>query len=528
MSGVSNPAYKPKHLHTLALTDYVQFAMAVSDRDAGLVFIHDYMAGLIKTIEQWSAADGSIATFEYGPQGVCFDDDNILVICDSNDDSPTVPPTVGQVHVFDAVFSYSDSWVPQKRPTRCAADGDYIYVISKIDGYISKYSYGGIHILSDDLAVTLTPYDSPAGVAELGDYLYIADTGNNRVVKIQKSDLTFVGAFDVENDEGLPVDPIDVAVDDDGNIYVLAEEEIATNEYHRTIQIYNSAFALQRTIFGATTYTGAIRSIALTPLKDIYYIDASRWEVGSLILPFKNMGSWIGTIDAGDPTEFTSASWNYEIGTVGQEVTGSVAVSSDGATYTGWSMAMASGMPIPPGFREGRCLKVKLELRQPSGLEAPTGWFDSPRVTSVLVLWEEAVITFLEGKISFYLQDPKILGDLQPILEMPFARVTRFEGEPQYISYPPGLGYTKPVDRPQHVSELFSVTSDFYEKAQSYSTVTDMTKQYYIVLTHENENTGLVQHFTFWLCDFRGHSFSASDGGGPSQITLTYRPKLVT
>lgn len=526
---IEHPSYKPKHLHTLALTNYVQFAMAVSDRDAKLVFIYDYMAKCIKTIDRWTDETGVGMEFDDGPQGVCFDDDNILIICDHHDDIPLGGN--GKVLIFDASFSYSDSWVPNKKPTRCAADGDYIYIVSRADSAVSKYEYDGTHTLTrvdDGNPGGAVAYDGPQGIAELGDHLYIADTGNRRVVKIQKSDLVYVASFDVLSEAGDPVDPIDVAVDDDGNIYVLTEEEITTNEYHRKIQIYNSVFALQRTIFGAATYTGAIRSIALTPLKDIYYLDASLWEIGSLILPFKDMGSWIGTIDAGKQTEFTSASWDYEIGILGQEVIGFVTVSGDGATYTGWSMATVSGMPIPPGYREGRYLKVKLELRQPSGSEAPLGWFDSPRVTSVLVLWEEAVWTFLEGKIEFHLQDPKIMGDLQPILEMPFARVKRFEGEPQYNAYPPGLGYTKPVERPQHVSELFSVTSDFYEKAQSYSVVTDFTKQYYIVLTHENENTGLVQKFTFWLCDFRGSSFSDSDGGGPSQITLTYRPKLVT
>lgn len=527
MSNQGQPAYKPKHLHTLALTKYVQFAMAVSDRDAQLVFIYDYMAGFIKTIDRWTGADGSIGTFEYGPQGVCFDDDNILIICDHDGNVGTM--TNGKIHIFDSSFSYSNSWVPNKTPTRCAADGDYIYVVSRVDNAVSKYQYDGTHKL------TVTDYsgapcDEPSGIAELGDHLYIADTGSNKIVKIKKSDLTHVGDFEIKVVEAALVlaDPIDVQVDASGNIYVLAEYDVGNGYYERFIKIYNSTFVLQRTIFGESAYTGSIRSIALTPLLDIYYLDASRWEVGSLILPFKDMGSWIGTVDAGKATEFASASWSYEIGTPGQEVVGYVAVSGDGATYTGWSAATVSGMPIMPGYREGRYLKIKLELRQPSGLTKPSGWFDSPRVTSVFVLWEEAVWTFLEGKIEIYLQNPKIMGDLQPILVLPFAHVKQFTGEPQYNTYPAGFGYTKPVERPQHVNELFSVTSDFYEKTQSFSAVTDITKQYYILFTHENENTGLVQIFTFWLCDFRGYSFNDSDGGGPSQITLTYRPKLVT
>lgn len=526
--GTQSPGYKPLYLHTLAVTDYVQFAMAISDRSAKLVFIHDYMAGLVNVIDRWSAADGSIGTFEYGPQGVHFDGDNILIICDSDDSNDAA--IIGNIHIFDAALSFSDSWVPQKRPTRCTADGDYIYVISQVDGFVSKYSYAGVHIVSrNDYYPGGTPYIGPMGIAELGDYLYIADTGNNKIVKIQKSDLVTVGDFDVFNFDGSAlVNPIDVAVDDSGNIYVLTEEEVIPSRYERTIQIYNAAFALQRTIFGESAYTGLMRSIALTPLADIYYLDGGLWEVGSLILPFKGMGTWTYTFDAGEQTEFTSASWAYEIATPGQEVLGRVAVSGDGVSYGAWSIYTISGMPIPPGHREGRYLKLRLELRQPSGLTAPFGWPESPRVTEVLILWEEAVWTGLEGKVSIYLQDPKLMGGVQPVLEMPFARARRFEGEPQFATRAPGFGYTKPVQRPQHVNELFSVTSDFYEKAQSFSAVTDFRQQYYIVFTHENENTGLVQTFTFWLCDFQGHAFSDSEDGGPTQITLTYRPKLVT
>lgn len=512
------------------MTNYVQFAMAVSDRKAKLVFIHDYMAGLIKIIDQWSDASGLIETFEHGPQGVCFDDDNKLIICDYDDEAPVGGN--GNMFIFDASFSHSDSWVPQKKPTRCAADGNHIYVVSLVDGFVSKYEYDGTHILSrsdDGNPMGATAYDQPIGIAELGDYLYIADKENNRIVKIQKSDLIFEGEFDVELDEpgSSLVDPIDVQVDASGNIYVLAEYDTG-NGYERFIKIYNAAFAIQRTIFGEGAYMGLMRSITLTPLTDIYYLDGALWKVGSLILPFKDMGTWIYAFDAGVQTEFTSATWVHELGMPGQEVLGKVAISSDGGSYSGWSIPIISGMPIPPGYREGRYLKLKLELRQPSGMAVPTGWPESPRVTEVLVLWEEAVWTFLEGKVEIHLQDPKIMGSLQPILEMPFARLKRFEGEPQYATYPAGFGYTKPVERPQHVSELFSVTSDVYEKAQSFSAVTDHTQSYFIIFTHENENTGVVQRFTFWLCAFRGYTYNDSEDGGPSQITLTYRPKLVT
>ena len=50
----------------------------------------------------------------------------------------------------------------------------------------------------DDYDLGGTPYINPMGIAELGDYLYIADTGNNSIVKIQKSDLISVGDFEVK------------------------------------------------------------------------------------------------------------------------------------------------------------------------------------------------------------------------------------------------------------------------------------------------------------------------------------------
>jgi len=85
-------------------------------------------------------------------------------------------------------------------PKGITNDGNYVYVVDSGNNRITKRFINGL-ILGDDFAYVseigtegsgADNFSSPSGITTDGTYLYVVDTGNNRIVKRRCFDLTYV------------------------------------------------------------------------------------------------------------------------------------------------------------------------------------------------------------------------------------------------------------------------------------------------------------------------------------------------
>lgn len=513
---IEQVGYQPGYIHTIAINKYMYFAMAVADTDAKQILILDDMGEIQSVIGKWldptPGGDSDPMTYTNGPQGACWDLYDYLFVCDFNE---RVPLGSGRIHIFTDELQPYTYWTPAHTPSKIAADGTYVYIVSYGEGHIFKHAYAGGAATADVSAPNGTALSSPGGIALSGTNIYVTDYGNDRVVKLQCSNLNYVSDISV-------VAPLDVAVDSAGNVYVLAENPAVAGAY--IINIYDSAHVLQMTLYKDASYSLPLRTIAVSAIKDIYCFEAKRNNINSLKLGYEDQGIWRGTVDAGIPTEYKKASWKYQASN-GQTVMGRVRVSHDGVTYGSWTPFFSSGMPVPYGYRDGRYLQIELWLQQPSGNMVPLRWKDTPRVLKVTVVWEEAVLTMLEGTMTVYTINPKT-NKATPVLEMPFNRAWNVSHEPQVQEYAAGFGFFDSVTRIRSVEDTIQVDFDLYDFAVL-DLLTNFYTKYYIQMRYINDNTGEVTDR--WLMDtkYLGHTEDAAENGVPIKVSMSYRPRII-
>jgi hypothetical protein len=121
-------------------------------------------------------------------------------------------------------------------------------------------------------------FDHPTGVdASLGIVVYVADKGNQNVVRLDKS-LAVIGSFSTRDDPRAAIGfgyPLDIAITHTGNLFIL------DGENRRVVS--TSGFAMVENAFGGVE-SGAGRlqepvAMALAPNDDIHVLERSRVAV---------------------------------------------------------------------------------------------------------------------------------------------------------------------------------------------------------------------------------------------------------
>lgn len=111
----------------------------------------------------------------------------------------------------------------------CATDKSYTYnydfwgdVQDSPDFYTVRTAYNQDNLDLDK------PFNRPEGLTAYGDMLYVVDTGNNRIVQLQKGEneslnvIRYIDSTTIKGDplEGALAKPTDIAISEDGNIFI--------------------------------------------------------------------------------------------------------------------------------------------------------------------------------------------------------------------------------------------------------------------------------------------------------------------
>ncbi len=153
--------------------------------------------------------------------------------------------SVGNVYVSDTgnnrVQKFNEEWrfmlawgseggdVGQFRtPKGITADSDgFVYVVDSGNGRIQKFTGNGQFVLTwGTKGDALEQFRSPRGIAtDLAGNVYVADTFNYRVQKFS-SEGDFIASWGGFGGRGTPESPDEIAVDGEGNIYVVDRQAI--------------------------------------------------------------------------------------------------------------------------------------------------------------------------------------------------------------------------------------------------------------------------------------------------------------
>ena len=167
-----------------------------------------------------------------------------------------------QPYVFLAQWGSSGSGNGQfQSATDGAVDSDgNVYVVDEALGRVQKFTAGGTFIKAWTRGCKIcTPFASPHGVAAGNGVVWVADTGNSRLVK-----------FDTNGNQLLVV-PVGAAfaidIDTAGNVYVVAGAFAGDS-----VQEYNSAGTFVRTF--NTGFSFGNGAVALGPNNNVYVFGA--------------------------------------------------------------------------------------------------------------------------------------------------------------------------------------------------------------------------------------------------------------
>ncbi len=213
------------------------FGVAVRNGD---VYVSDGEKGKIWRI----AADGGTSVFAEGldtPSQIVFDEKGDLIVADSGNHTIKRIQLNGQKQLVAGIenqFGYRDGAGPSalfNAPIGLAVDGKKIFVADTYNDRIRVIENGAVTTLagnsqgfSDDTIGTDAQFDTPCGLALLGDgSLLVADAGNRRIRVVEDDGKTWTLAgsgrqllVDGLLSEAEFVHPTAISVDDKGVVYV--------------------------------------------------------------------------------------------------------------------------------------------------------------------------------------------------------------------------------------------------------------------------------------------------------------------
>lgn len=156
-----------------------------------------------------------------------------------------------------------------------------------------------------------TPFNQPNGLFVKGEKLYVCDTGNNRIVVLDRTGKESFAVVDIiEGVKGSPIEkfnaPTDVAVNDEGDIFV------ADSNNHRIVKMdkdYNFLLEFTKpntsTIDKDAIYTPA--KIAIDTADRVYCVASG---VNKGLVKYENDGTFSGFVGATKtPYDFTDYIW---------------------------------------------------------------------------------------------------------------------------------------------------------------------------------------------------------------------------
>jgi hypothetical protein len=138
----------------------------------------------ISYVESYGTRGTALGNFEY-PRGLCIKD-NLLAICDTQNDRVQVSDLAGNEYLFGTEMSFPDSIV---------YDGDrHAFFVTDSDNHcIREYDVTGT--LLNTIGTNGTgevEFEFPSGIAINDTHIFVADRQNNRIQKMLKSDFSFV------------------------------------------------------------------------------------------------------------------------------------------------------------------------------------------------------------------------------------------------------------------------------------------------------------------------------------------------
>jgi DNA-binding beta-propeller fold protein YncE len=210
-------------------------------------------------MEHFTSAGELVGTWAFpagyfgSPNGVALDGSGNVYVTDYEG---------GRILKLTSSGALITSWGSLSGPVDLAVDGSgNIFVLELAGKRVQKYTANGSPLAMIGSAGTGPgQFQSPHGMGlDAGGRLYVADWSRKRILRFLAD-----GSFDMEF--ATPVQPEDVAVGPDGNIYVI---RFYTNgEYGQVYQYSPSGVLLQR--FGAPTGMDGAFRIAITPSGTIF------------------------------------------------------------------------------------------------------------------------------------------------------------------------------------------------------------------------------------------------------------------
>ncbi len=180
----------------------------------GTIYVSDEGLGAVHVIE----ADGTPRALWYGSSGASLG--AIRDIAASPSGVYVSDPEGERIHLLSSDGDYLGAWAFPGRPEGLAHAGDELYVVSSSRREITVLGPDGEQRRGWD--VETAPLEVPWGIdVGPGQNVYVTDLGAKRVWIFERTGVLIGGLATTV--DGVVVAPIDVAVDDDGDVFVVTE-----------------------------------------------------------------------------------------------------------------------------------------------------------------------------------------------------------------------------------------------------------------------------------------------------------------